>query len=247
MNLPLVVVVSGAARGIGAACCRVLVNRGYRVVATDVDPVSEEVPAAVRLTMDVSDETSVIRAISETRLHVGAIGALVNCAGVNAMFDARTMTVAEWDEFFALDLRASWLTSREVLPDMIGRGAGSIVNVSSIHGAVTLEGFFPYAAAKAGLEGLTRSLALDYGPANIRVNAVAPGFTRTRLVQESLDSNPDPQTAEQRMVSGVALRRMAEPDEIGSVIAFLLSDDASYITGQTIYVDGGLTSRRSGA
>jgi NAD(P)-dependent dehydrogenase (short-subunit alcohol dehydrogenase family) len=129
---------------------------------------------------------------------------------------------------------------------MIKAGRGSIINVSSIHGLVSLEGFFPYGAAKAGLLGLTRNLALDYGPIGIRVNAVCPGFTRTRLVQESIDRNDDKGDAESKMVAGVALRRIAEPNEIANVIAFLASEEASYVTGATILVDGGLTARRSG-
>ncbi|MGZ4680628.1 MAG: SDR family NAD(P)-dependent oxidoreductase, partial [Ilumatobacteraceae bacterium] len=109
-----------------------------------------------------------------------------------------------------------------------------------------LEGFFPYAAAKSGLIGLTRSLALDYGPHGVRVNAVAPGFIRTRLVQDSIDRNADPAAAERNMVAGVALRRIGEASEVAAAIRFLVSDDASYITGTTIHIDGGVTARRAG-
>ncbi len=115
-----------------------------------------------------------------------------------------------------------------------------------MHGFVSLPGFFPYGAAKAGLVGLTRNMALDYGPSGVRANVVCPGFIRTRLVQDSIDRNPDPAAAEQAMLAGVALGRIADAAEVAAVIAFLASDDASYITGASLMVDGGLTARRAG-
>ena len=127
---------------------------------------------------------------------------LVNNAGVNANFDATTMTGDDWDRFMGVDLKSAWLGAKYVLPHMREAGRGAIVNVASMHALATLEGFFPYAAAKSGLVGMTRSLALDWGPHGIRVNAVAPGYIRTRLVQDSIDRNPDPAAAEQSMVRG---------------------------------------------
>ena len=120
------------------------------------------------------------------------------------------------------------------------------MNVSSLHAFATLDGFFPYAAAKAGLIGLTRSLALDYGPHGIRVNVVAPGFVRTRLMQQSIDRAEDRAAAEAAMVRAVALGRIGTPEEIARVARFLASDEASYITGAALLVDGGLTARRAG-
>jgi NAD(P)-dependent dehydrogenase (short-subunit alcohol dehydrogenase family) len=171
---------------------------------------------------------------------------LVNNAGVNAGFDATAMTHEEWERFFAVDLKSAWLTAKHALPAMVEAGRGAIVNVSSLHGFATLPGFFPYAAAKSGLIGLTRSLALDYGPHGIRVNCIAPGFVRTRLVQESMERSSDPAAAERAMVAGVALGRIAEPVEVARVVRILATADAGYVTGATLLVDGGLTARRAG-
>ena len=171
---------------------------------------------------------------------------LVNNAGVNANFDSTEMTSDQWDDFFAVDLKAAWVTAKHVVPGMRAAGRGTIVNVASIHGVASLPGFFPYAAAKSGLIGLTRSMALDYGADGIRVNVVCPGFTRTRLVQDSIDRHADRAAAEAAMIRGVALGRIAEPGEVAAVIAFLASDDASYISGASLLVDGGLTARRAG-
>ena len=179
-------------------------------------------------------------------VELGPPTALVNNAGVNATFDAVELSADDWDRFFAVDLKASWLCAKHVLPHMLAAGGGAIVNVSSIHAFVTRPGFFPYAAAKAGLLGLTRSLALDYGPRGVRVNCVCPGFTRTRLVSEALDLAPDRVAAERAMVEAVALRRIAAPDEVADAIEYMLSDRASYVTGTALLVDGGLTARRAG-
>jgi NAD(P)-dependent dehydrogenase (short-subunit alcohol dehydrogenase family) len=133
---------------------------------------------------DVASEPDVATLVQTCVDRFGPPTILVNNAGVNANYDAVEMTEDEWDRFFAIDLKAAWLAAKHALPHMKRAGRGSIVNVSSLHAFATLDGFFPYAAAKSGLVGLTRSLALDYGPHGIRVNVVAPGFIRTRLVQE---------------------------------------------------------------
>jgi NAD(P)-dependent dehydrogenase (short-subunit alcohol dehydrogenase family) len=153
------------------------------------------------------------------------------------------MTEAEWDRFLAIDLKAAWLCARRVIPGMRASGGGAIVNVASIHAQMTRRGMFPYAAAKAGVVGLTRSLALELGPDAIRVNAVCPGFVRAGLVLERLERAADPVVAERRMLEQHPLGRIGEPDEIASVVAFLASDDASYVTGAAWPVDGGLSAR----
>ena len=195
---------------------------------------------------DVSCEEQVAGLVRLCAERFGPPSILVNNAGVNANFDATEMSADEWDQFFGIDLKAAWLTAKYALPYMKAARRGSIVNISSLHGFVTLEGFFPYAAAKSGLVGLTRSLALDHGKYGIRVNCVAPGFIDTRLVRQSIDLTRDREEAERRMVSGVALGRIGDPVEVARVVRFLASDEASYVTGASLLVDGGLTARRAG-
>lgn len=249
-----VAIVTGGSRGIGRATVELFVAEGASVAFCGRDEalgrcVARELGDDRRVAFraaDVSLEPDVAGLVDLCVRRFGPPTVLVNNAGVNANYDAVEMTEQEWDRFFDIDLKAAWLATKHVLPHMKRAGRGAIVNVSSLHGFATLEGFFPYAAAKSGLVGLTRSLALDYGPHGIRVNVVAPGFVRTRLVQESIERADDRAAAERAMVAGVALRRIGAPREIASVVRFLASDEASYVTGASLLVDGGLTARRAG-
>lgn len=250
-----VAIVTGGTRGIGLEIVRDLASHGVRTVfcgrdetvGREVQDVFEAEGLNTRFVQcDVAVGVDVERMVARTKEIYGPAGILVNNAGVNANFDATTMTEDEWDQFFAIDLKASWLTSKYVLPEMKERGSGSIINISSLHAFVTLEGFFPYAAAKSGLLGLTRSMALDYGAFNVRVNCVAPGFIRTRLSQSSIDRSEDKAAAEARMVAGVAMKRIGDPVEVANVVSFFASTDSSYVTGASLAVDGGLTARRAG-
>ena len=189
---------------------------------------------------DITVEADVRRAIEGVVARHGTLDVLVNNAGVNAYYDATAMTEAEWNRVFDVDLKGAWLCAKYALQPMKRAGRGSIVNIASIHASLTIAGMFPYAAAKAGLLGLTRSLALEYGPAGIRVNAVLPGYTRTRLVEEWLGTQPDPAEMERRVIAIQPLRRMAAPAEIANVVAFVASDEASAITGASLAADCGL-------
>jgi NAD(P)-dependent dehydrogenase (short-subunit alcohol dehydrogenase family) len=241
--------VTGGARGIGRAITEKFVAEGATVTFADVDEAagrqtaSELTAAGIQATFcrtDITAEADVQRAIEGVVARHGTLDVLVNNAGVNAYYDATAMTEAEWNRVFDVDLKGAWLCAKHALQPMKRAGRGSIVNIASIHALLTIAGMFPYAAAKAGLLGLTRSLALEYGPSGIRVNAILPGYTRTRLVEEWLQTQPDPVEMERRVIAIQPLRRMAAPADIANVVAFVASDEASAITGASLAADCGL-------
>jgi NAD(P)-dependent dehydrogenase (short-subunit alcohol dehydrogenase family) len=241
--------VTGGARGIGRAIVEKFAAEGAAVTFADLDEsagrdaAGELAAAGIAATFcrtDITVEADVRHAIEAVVARYGTLDVLVNNAGVNAYFDATEMTDAEWDRVFSVDLKGAWLCAKYALRPMKIAGRGSIVNIASLHASLTIPGMFPYAAAKAGLLGLTRSLALEYGPVGIRVNAVLPGYTRTRLVEEWLQTQPDPAAMERRVVEIQPLRRMATPAEIANLVAFVASDEASAITGASLAADCGL-------
>jgi NAD(P)-dependent dehydrogenase (short-subunit alcohol dehydrogenase family) len=240
------VLVTGAARGIGAAVAEAVIEEGGAVALLDIDPAGADTAARLAdraaahfFRCDVRSFEEVERAVGDAERTLGGLDGLVNNAGVNAYFDAVAMTEDDWDSVFAVDLKAAWMLAKAALPGLIER-RGALVNISSIHARLTLRGFFPYAAAKAGLEGLTRALALEYAPAGVRVNAVAPGYTQTRLLHEWLDLQDDPAAALESVLASIPLGRIPDPREIGNAVVFLLSDQASAITGATLAVDCGI-------
>jgi NAD(P)-dependent dehydrogenase (short-subunit alcohol dehydrogenase family) len=247
-----VAVVTGGAQGIGRAIVEKLAREGARVTFLDRDEgagaaaareLGERAGRVGFVRADVTREAEVEKAMRGVAGREGRLDVLVNNAGVNAYFDATEMTEADWDAVFAVDLKGAWLCAKHALPVMKRAEGGAIVNIASIHAGLTIAGMFPYAAAKSGLVGLTRSLALDYAPAGIRVNAVLPGWTRTRLVEEWFRMQPDPGEAERRVLAVHPLGRLALPMEVANHVAFVASDEASAITGAALAVDGGLSAR----
>lgn len=246
-----VVLVTGAAQGIGRAIALCAARYGANVGLVDLDrkggreTLREAETLGVKAyfaAADITDERQVAEAVAASAEAIGPATILVNNAGRNSYADPVAMTVAEWDDVFAVDLKGAWLMARAVLPSMIERRAGSIVNIASVHSRLTTKGMFPYAACKSGLVGMTRSLALDMAPHGIRVNAVSPGYVRTRLVDEYFQRSDDP-TVEQRVLDVHPLGRIGTPEEIAEVVCFLASKAASYVTGSEWNVDGGLGAR----
>jgi NAD(P)-dependent dehydrogenase (short-subunit alcohol dehydrogenase family) len=247
-----VAAVTGGAQGIGRAIVEKFHSEGARVALLDIDEVrgsavattlDESDPGVLFMRCDITREADVERAFAATVEQFGGLDILVNNAGVNTYFDATTMTESEWESVFAVDLKGAWLCAKHAIPMMRRRGGGSIVNIASLHAFMTTYGMFPYAAAKSGLVGLTRSMALDFGPEQIRVNAICPGWTRTQLVDEWLRLQPEGAAAEQRVLDQHPLRRMATPAEIANFVSFVASDEASFITGAALVIDGGLSAR----
>jgi 3-oxoacyl-[acyl-carrier protein] reductase len=239
-----VALVTGAARGIGRATALALAQAGadiavnYQQSQDAAEALAEELSTAgvkcVLVQADVADSSQVSDMVSKAKAALGGISILVNNAGITRDGLVMRMSDEDFDAVIATSLRGAFLCSKSVARGMMKARSGSIINVSSVIGRRGNAGQANYAAAKAGLVGLTKSLARELGPRGVRVNAVAPGYVVTDMTSEL------PEKMKEQIMGNTPLGRLASPEEIASVIAFLASPAAGYITGAVIPVDGGL-------
>lgn len=238
-----VAVVTGAARGLGKATAEVLASRGAHIVVNDRDlepakdvanAISGQGGKATALAFDVASDTEVSEAFRHFLEKAGPIDILVNNAGIGDFVSFPEITSEKWDRMLAIHLKGTFNCCQAVLPSMQNRRYGKIVNVSSVAGKRgDFSGNAHYTAAKAGIIGLTKSLAGFAAPFGINVNAVAPGLVATNLTDEM---SPEWKAT---TIARIPAGRLGQPEEIGRAIAFLASDDASYIFGETLSVNGG--------
>ncbi|MFO8151868.1 3-oxoacyl-ACP reductase FabG [Thioalkalivibrio sp.] len=234
--------VTGASRGIGAAIARRLASDGWRVVGTATTPrgaeaissALSEVGAGRGAVMNITDAVSIEAALSEIQEREGAVEVLVNNAGITRDNLLLRMKNEEWDSIIETNLTAAARLTQKMLKGMMKARRGRIILIGSVVGSTGNPGQTNYAAAKAGLAGFARSLAREVGSRNITVNTVAPGFIDTDMTREL----PDETRA--KLLEGIPLGRLGQPEEVAATVSFLASVDGGYITGETLHVNGGM-------
>jgi NAD(P)-dependent dehydrogenase (short-subunit alcohol dehydrogenase family) len=243
-----VALVTGAGSGIGAAIAEVLARAGAHVFATDRDATTAAATAATiranrgsaeHVTLDVTSEASCGEAARVVAAAHGALDVLINNAGVGHVGTMLTTGGSDLDRLYAVNVRGLFNVTKVLLPGMLERGRGSIVNIASVGGVVGIKDRLAYCTTKAAVVGLTRSMALDHAAAGVRVNCICPGRVQTPFVEARLREYPDPEQAYREMCATQAVGRMGRPDEIAAAALYLASDEAAFVTGSALMIDGG--------
>jgi len=235
--------VTGAARGIGLAVAERLLREGARIAAADLDlaglaALATAHPGVITAAFDTRDTVATEAFVAEAVRVFGRLDGAVPCAGIARAAPAEAMSDTTWGDVIGINLTGVFVTCRAVGGVLLERGAGAIVTIASITAKGGQPGRANYAASKWGLAGLTKSLAVEWGHRGVRVNAVAPNGVDTPMIRDGIP----PDFLDGVMLDRTPLGRLAQPDEIAAAIAFLLSDDAAYINGAVLEVDGGLTA-----
>ena len=239
--------VTGAGSGIGAATADRLAQLGAFVWSTDLDDrLARETADRIRgaggkadaLTLDVRDAAAAQRAAAAT----GVLDILVNNAGIGHVGTILQASADDLDRLYAVNVRGVFIVTKAFLPPMLERRGGSIINIASVAGLVGLRDRLAYCTTKFAVVGLTKSLALDHAADGVRVNCICPGRVETAFVQARLREYPDPEKAYREMAASQAVNRMGRPDEIAAAVAYLASDDAAFVTGSALVIDGGLSA-----
>jgi NAD(P)-dependent dehydrogenase (short-subunit alcohol dehydrogenase family) len=244
-----VAVITGAASGIGAACALRFAEEGASIAGLDIqDAPGPDYEAAVKLAAkshyikaDVRDRAAVDAAIDEFAERVGAPDILINSAGVAGGGAVHMLSDEDWDKVVDINLKGTFIVSRAVLPKMIESGGGNIVNIASVEGLEGFEGGSAYNASKGGVVILTKNMAIDYARKGVRVNAICPGFIETPMFQQVLGLEGIAAIRD-KIRDAHQLGRFGEPREIANAALFLASDEASFVTGHPLVVDGGFTA-----
>jgi len=238
-------IVTGAGSGIGRACAIALASEGARVALVGrrrdrVEEVGHKIGgSAFAIPADVSKTSEINRLMDETVSHFGGLNFLLNSAGVLHIGNVEQITEEQWDHTFNVNVRAVWLLSRAALPHMRKAGAGSIINVASTLGVVGARNRAAYAPSKGAVVLLTKSMAIDHGYENIRVNAICPGFVETDLTAAVIAQAPDPEAVRQERTAAHPIGRLGRPEDIAGLAVYLASDESSWVTGAVLPVDGG--------
>lgn len=245
-----VVLVTGAAGGSGKAISKRCLREGATVVACDIKkPVwqaEEYEDKIIRLEFDVCDENAVNKAIEEVNSRTGGISILVNNAGIAPEANLVDTEIDLWDKIFAVNARGTFICTKAIVKNMLQKNmGGSIINISSIAGRNSFAGCSAYAASKAAVIGFTRSLAVELGPNNIRVNAICPGSVDTDMIQGvikniSKNTGMNHEQVREMMENGIPLRRFQTPEDVAAMVVFLASDEGKNVNGESINLDGGV-------